>query len=223
MNRLFVIILIIVLVFSFYQNYLRGSVSNLPEEQYIDKILAEKGFSKANAQTAFQARVGEFYQPIKNFYRNQTVNMFGTLVSGRFYGFHTGVDVEIDPSDLDKDVPVRAIYNGAVEEVQNVTGYGGVVAIRHEIGPKQYVAVYGHLRLKDIKVRSNQKVYSGDLIGYLGAAYSEETDGERKHLHFGLHKGLVSDIRGYVDTKNELESWVDPTEFLRELDAKKVN
>lgn len=36
----------------------------------------------------------------------------------------------------------------------------------------------------------------------LGNGYSSDTDGERKHLHLGIHLGEVVDIRGYVQKKN---------------------
>jgi len=44
----------------------------------------------------------------------------------------------------------------------------------------------------------------------LGDHESAETDGERKHLHFGIHKGSDIDMRGYVAIEEELENWIDP-------------
>ena len=86
--------------------------------------------SYANASSAFRTIDGEIYLPIKNFYKNQTVNPFGVYRNGRFVGYHSGVDIEIEPEDLDKDVPVYAMYTGEVIKVGEVGGYGGVVAIK---------------------------------------------------------------------------------------------
>ncbi len=38
----------------------------------------------------------------------------------------------------------------------------------------------------------------------------KETDGERKHLHLGIHKGTVVDLRGYVDSELDLKNWINP-------------
>lgn len=216
--------MVIILVLSFLVNHYYAVGSNLTEEQYIEKTLTDQGFPKALASNNFRPQPGQFYQPIKNFYKNQTVNVYGTYVtSGRFNGFHTGVDIEVDPADLNQDVPVYAFYDGVVELAEFASGYGGVVAIWHQIGPQKYLGVYGHLRLKGVKVRSGQKVYSGDLIGYLGTSLSSETDGERKHLHFDLHKGAVVDIRGYVNAQRELSAWANPDVLLKDLGAQSIN
>ncbi|MDP1845177.1 MAG: hypothetical protein Q8L09_00330 [Candidatus Moranbacteria bacterium] len=44
----------------------------------------------------------------------------------------------------------------------------------------------------------------------MGKAYGAETDGERKHLHLGIHKGAGVNILGYVQSKAELSGWLDP-------------
>ena len=54
----------------------------------------------------------------------------------------------------------------------------------------------------------------GDVVGVLGAAFSKETAGERKHLHFGIHKGVRLDLRGYVDAKEALANWLDPWQYI---------
>jgi len=51
----------------------------------------------------------------------------------------------------------------------------------------------------------------------LGKGYSDETDGERKHLHFAIHKGTKIDVRGYVQTKGELQDWLNPLPLLDNL------
>lgn len=194
------------------------------EEEYIEYILDKIGWPPASANSSSAFVDGEVYVPIKNFFTMRGENTFGIFSSGgRFNGFHTGVDVEVSPADLDRDVPVHSIYKGTVVSVEQSGGYGGVVTIKHKFGDSQYIATYGHLRLSDIKVSRGERVGSGELIGYLGANYSTETDGERKHLHFGINMSGYQSILGYVDTREELlKVWLDPTLFLKQLRAKEI-
>ena len=116
------------------------------------------------------------------------------------------------------------MYTGEVIKVGEVGGYGGVVAIKHNFeGNNDLTSVYGHLRLRDIKVSEGQKITSGYLIGYLGAAYSSETAGERKHLHFGFNKNSDLDIKGYVDNLEELSNWLSPKVFMEQANAQERN
>ncbi len=197
---------------------------NLSEKDYIEQTLKSLGWpAQTNAGSLFKPVEGELYLPIRNFYKNQKLNIFGTYNTGRFVGFHTGVDVEVEFEDITKDVPVYASYTGTVELVEESSGYGGVVTIRHNFEDKTIAGIYGHLRFKDIKVRKGDRVTSGQLLGYLGANNSPETDGERKHLHFGLYSGRTTDIRGYVSNESELKNnWINPTAFLHQLGAKLV-
>jgi hypothetical protein len=48
----------------------------------------------------------------------------------------------------------------------------------------------------------------------LGKGHSPETDGVRKHLHLGIHKGTSIDIRGYVPTQDSVEQWLDVVPYL---------
>jgi murein DD-endopeptidase MepM/ murein hydrolase activator NlpD len=125
----------------------------------------------------------------------------------KFTGYHTGVDVEY--ADVTADVPVYAIADGTVLTARTATGYGGVMAIQHTINGKKYIAVYGHLDPKSL-VATGTSVKAGQQIAILGDGYSSETDGERKHLHFGIVKGTTLTIAGYVQTQVELAKWIDP-------------
>ena len=209
------------LVFSLFSS--SGQVKKDPtEEEYIEATLKREGYPPyTNSGASFKTVSAQVYLPVKNFFQNQAVNPFGVFRSNRFVGYHSGVDVEIDPSDLYKKVPVYAIYDGEVKKVELAAGYGGVVAIEHDLGKLSLMGIYGHLRLWDINVKEGQKITAGYLIGYLGADASAETDGERKHLHFGLFKGEDVDIKGYVDSLAELKrNWLSPNEFLRGVNAK---
>jgi hypothetical protein len=52
-------------------------------------------------------------------------------------------------------------------------------------------------------------------LGILGKGYSGETNGERKHLHLGFHKGNGINLLGYVNTQEQLiDGWLDPCQYV---------
>ncbi len=160
-------------------------------------------------------------EPITVFLSRVTKKPFGIFIEPktspvqpeRFRGYHTGVDVEYE--DASGDVPVNAIADGVVIFADRTTGYGGVAALRHSIGSENVIAIYGHLdpdRLPSLETRLER----GMRIGFLGKGGTDETDGERTHLHFALFKGTQLDLRGYVQNAQELEKWHNPIEFFQE-------
>jgi hypothetical protein len=68
--------------------------------------------------------------------------------------------------------------------------------------------LYGHLSLAKSLAVINQTYDGGDNIAVLGQGFSAETDGERKHLHLGIHKGSAIDYRGYVSSSSMLDGWI---------------
>ncbi|MCX6726340.1 MAG: M23 family metallopeptidase [Candidatus Shapirobacteria bacterium] len=153
--------------------------------------------------------------PIADFKNRITKKFFGTFVTPqnspvspeKFRGFHTGVDVEY--GDITAEEQVKNIANGQIIYSGLVSGYGGFVAEQITINSQPFIAIYGHLRPSSL-IKNNSKVNAGDQIGVLGTAYSVETDGERRHLHFALLKGTKLDFRGYVQSQSELSLWSDP-------------
>lgn len=83
---------------------------------------------------------------------------------------HTGVDIKLEAGD-----PVSAAFDGVVRMARTYSGYGNCVVIRHYNGIE---TLYGHL--SKIKVKVNQVVKAGDLIG-LGGRTGRATC---NHLHF---------------------------------------
>lgn len=134
--------------------------------------------------------------------------------SDRFKGYHTAFDFEVFDSELDKEVPVNTICEGTLLVKRFATGYGGVIVQQCVFNNQDITVVYGHLDLKSIPYSIGDTVKSGAFLGVLGEGFSEETDSERKHLHLGIHKGTEIDIRGYVQTEEELEQWISPAEIL---------
>jgi murein DD-endopeptidase MepM/ murein hydrolase activator NlpD len=149
--------------------------------------------------------------PIANYVTNRTVKRFGQYVHDRFTGYHTGDDVEV--ADKTQPVPVYAIADGKVRLVKWASGYGGVMVVAFQLGGKQINAIYGHLKLSSVTLKVGDPVTQGQTLALLGDDRSHETDGERKHLHFGLYEGTVLKITGYVATKTDLKAWIDPQIF----------
>lgn len=129
----------------------------------------------------------------------------------KFTGYHNAIDIEYE--DVPTDVPVYAIAAGEVVRSGFVSGYGGMVAIRHNIDDKNYLAIYGHLDPNSL-IANGAQISQGQQIGILGEGYTNETDGERKHLHFGIYTKEDVNIRGYVAAEADLSNWIDPLTLL---------
>lgn len=83
---------------------------------------------------------------------------------------HSGVDIKLEEGD-----PVSVAFDGVVRMARRYSGYGNCVVVRHFNGLE---TLYGHL--SKIKVKVNQKVTAGDIIG-LGGHTGRATC---NHLHF---------------------------------------
>ncbi len=190
-----------------------------------DKSQSNKTSQKSSKQTKepFKQKTPTYLyaEPTKNFKKRATKKLFGTYVSPghspispeRFTGYHTGVDSEY--GDIKSDVPVHSIAKGKVVAAQYVSGYGGAIAISSVIDGAPRIVIYGHLdpgRLPEVgtQVKQDQR------IGFLGVAYSSQTDGERRHLHLAILANNVLGWRGYVQSKSQLSSWLNPIKVLNQ-------
>ena len=164
-----------------------------------------------------------FISPMNDALSRITKKPFGIYISPinspvtpeKFTGYHTGVDYETFPTEQVEDITITAICTGKVIEKKQARGYGGMVIQSCLIDNSPITIIYGHMRLSSIKNSMGEILNAGDFLGFLGTGYSAETDGERKHLHLGIHTGEVVDTRGYVQTKSELKNWIDIKEYLK--------
>lgn len=160
--------------------------------------------------------------PLEKALERITKKPFGTQISKatspvqpeRFSGFHTGADFETFADEQDKEMEVRAICEGKVLLKKQASGYGGLAIQECELKNQAVTAIYGHLKFTSIK-SEGVLLKAGDVLGILGKGYSSETDGERKHLHLAVHKGVSVNILGYVQKQEDLKNWLDPLEFLK--------
>lgn len=132
----------------------------------------------------------------------------------RFTGYHAATDFEIFAEEEKARVPVFAVCTGTITFSGFAEGHGGLVTQFCTTNDGSDITVlYGHLAL-DSLVKTGKAVKIGAKIGVLGTAHSKDTDGSRKHLHLGVLKGHVSEVRGYVQHENELELFIDPQTVL---------
>ena len=87
---------------------------------------------------------------------------------------HNGIDFKAP-----KGTPVYAAARGRITAAGYTKGYGNLITIQHQSG---YVTRYG--QLEAFKVKPNQEVEPGDLIGTVGATGLATGP----HLHFELLK-----------------------------------
>ncbi len=105
---------------------------------------------------------------------------------------HDGLDI-----NLPMGAPVKSAFDGIVRYAQrNKGGYGNLVIVRHANGLETY---YAHL--STIKVRENEEVSAGEVVG-LGGSTGRSSG---PHLHFELrYKDVPLDplkILDYFGTK----------------------
>jgi murein DD-endopeptidase MepM/ murein hydrolase activator NlpD len=162
-------------------------------------------------------------EPISGGLSRVTKVFFGTYVTPtnspimpeHFTGYHTGIDFETTAAEANIDVPIYAACAGKLLVKEYASGYGGVAVQSCTLDGNPVTLIYGHLRLTSITPKVGDALTPGEQIAVLGTGYSSETDGERKHLHFGIHKGTAINILGYVQAKADLSGWLDPEQYLK--------
>lgn len=185
--------------------------TTFPSNNVQSQPSVENPASQNNIQSDFQP-------PLERANERVTKKPFGIYITPanspvsleRFSGYHTGTDFEIFPEELNADVPVKAVCSGKLFSKRSASGYGGVVVESCELPGQPITVVYGHLKLSGISKNVGDNLNAGETLGNLGAAYSAETNGERKHLHLSFHKGTAVNILGYVQNKTDLSNWIDP-------------
>ncbi len=162
-----------------------------------------------------------FVPPIANWQARVTKKPFGIYITPqtspvqpeKFKGYHTGVDFETTPAEQNTDVPVYAVCSGTMLAKQTVSGYGGAVVEICNLDGQTVTILYGHLKISSVSLIEGQAITAGQPIGILGKAYSAETDGERKHLHLGIHLGSAINWLGYVSDPSQLADWLDAMKY----------
>lgn len=167
------------------------------------------------------------HEPLPNAAHRATPLHFGLHVTAdpsdnpidppeRFSGYHAALDFEISEGEVDGDVPVFALCAGKIVYSGFAGGYGGLIIQRCTINKQAVTVLYGHLKISSL-APDGMRLKPGQSIALLGANKSHDTDQNRKHLHLGIHKGKSLDLRGYVQTEEELSGYIDPATVLAEM------
>jgi hypothetical protein len=224
---LILFLVVTVIVFLLRNNLLNKNIQKTNSNTTSTLITTTKtnqtatGDTNTQNNTNVQSASG-FLPPLDRASERMTKKPFGIFITPqnslvqpeKFRGYHTGTDFEIFPEELNTDVTVHAVCSGKLAMKKNATGYGGVAVESCELNGAPIAVIYGHLKLSSIAKNVGDDLKVGDTIGILGAGYSVETSGERKHLHLGFHKGSAANILGYVQNKNELSGWIDSCLFV---------
>lgn len=174
-------------------------------------------------QVGIPAPAGKLTEPISGALARVTKKPFGIYITPatspvqpeRFTGYHTGTDFETYTGEQTADVPIFAACDGKLLEAKSASGYGGVMVQSCKLGGQDVTIIYGHIRLTSVTAKVGDTLTAGQTIAVLGTGYSAETDGERKHLHFGIHKGTAVDITGYVQKQSDLSGWLNAMDYLK--------
>lgn len=142
-------------------------------------------------------------------------NQNSPVTPEKFSGYHTGTDFEAFNSEQNTDVKIYAACDGKLLVKKSATGYGGVLVQACKIDGNDVTIIYGHLRLTSVAAKVGAELIAGQVIGVLGTGYTSETSDERKHLHFGIHKGTAVNILGYVQNESELSGWLNAMDYLK--------
>jgi LysM repeat protein len=125
---------------------------------------------------------------------------------------HTGTDIKLKLNE-----EVYAAFDGVVRMAKRYSGYGNIVVIRHANGLE---TCYSHLN--KIKVKVNQEVKSGDLVGLGGRTGRATTT----HLHFEtrflgqpFNPEIILDFENYSLKSDSLI--IDKNTFIKAKKAKK--
>ncbi len=162
--------------------------------------------------------------PIEDGYYRATPLHFGLYVTPdpdqnpidppeRFTGYHVATDFEITEDEADEDIAVYAVCTGTGVYAGFAGGYGGLVVQECMLDEQKVSMIYGHLAVASLPPNGTL-LTKGQQIGILGAARSTDTDGSRKHLHFGIHKGWGSNYHGYAQSEAEVKEFIDPLSVL---------
>ncbi|HLD63482.1 MAG TPA: M23 family metallopeptidase [Candidatus Peribacteraceae bacterium] len=164
------------------------------------------------------------HEPLPETARRETPLSFGLYVTSdraqnpidppeRFYGYHAAVDYEVSEEELHAEVPVYALCVGKILQSGSVEGYGGLVVHTCRLNGKDVTVLYGHLSTDNLPPVGS-RLTPGERIGILAEARSADSGHNRKHLHFGIHKGKELSILGYVQDEEKLQEFINPVSIV---------
>lgn len=220
MTRIYLILMFLILIIASSLLYFFYFSKNQSKNQPPPSPYLSENAPSTEEPSKLPQPSAEPNEPIQNFKSRITKKPFGIYITPqsspvqpeRFTGYHTAVDVEYQ--DQSGDIPVYAIEDGTITYSNWVSGYGGVLIMKSQIENKSSSILYGHLKQSSLPTVGTE-FKKGDQMAILGEGYSNDTDNERKHLHFGILSDDRIDLKGYVQNKSQLSGWVDPLSLFK--------
>jgi murein DD-endopeptidase MepM/ murein hydrolase activator NlpD len=187
------------------------------------QIVAQSLTTQTTPATSTTTSSKPLTDPLPNALSRITKKNFGIYITPatspvqpeRFIGYHTGDDLETTAAEQAGTVPVVAACGGKLLVKEYASGYGGVAVESCTIHGEAVTIIYGHLYIDSITPTVGDTLTAGEHFANLGQGYTTQTDGEREHLHFGIHIGTTVNILGYVQKESDLSGWLDPATYLQ--------
>jgi murein DD-endopeptidase MepM/ murein hydrolase activator NlpD len=158
----------------------------------------------------------------------KTGYQFGQKIASPVNTYHPGTDANQGATgSSDEGLPVQVLAVGKVVYAKNAgAGWGNLVVIEHpelsKLWPTGYVASrYAHLSRIDVKV--GDIVTMESIVGLCGHTGSTKTNPISAHSHYEVIQKKLPSFTHYPNKKGlqyVLEYWVDPYDFIREINLK---
>ncbi len=97
--------------------------------------------------------------------------------------------------------PIMATGNGTIRSLGRKGGYGRAIEIKHREG---YQTLYAHMSRYNRKLKVGDKVYQGDIIGYVGS--SGLATGPHLHYEFRKNNKAMDSMRASLPHSMSLSS-----------------
>ena len=183
-------------------------IIDLPDSVYVHDFESNNKFQ----DTSDSFSIGRYNEKRPNMYE-------GDLFEKTKRFIHMGIDIGAPVG-----TPVKSFYDGEIflfKYNDQKLDYGYTIITKHQIKGQNIYALYGHLSNSSLKNKNiGQKIYSGEVIAYLGS--EEENGGWPPHVHFQLSliEPKICDLPGVVSEENHniaLKIFPDPRKVLGKI------
>ena len=185
-----------------------NKIIDLPENVYIHDFTNQTKFE--NIKNSFS--IGRYNEKRPDMYKGDLFEKTNRFI-------HMGIDIGAPVG-----TPVKSFYDGEIflfKYNNQKLDYGYTIITKHQIKGQNIYALYGHLSNSSLKNKNiGQKIYSGEVIAYLGS--EEENGGWPPHVHFQLSliEPKICDLPGVVSEENHniaLKIFPDPRKVLGKI------
>ena len=151
-------------------------IDQISKQLYIQSKSFDEVIEMATKKSDMMASIPAI-QPVANKELKRIASGYGRRIDPYYKKpkYHYGVDFSAP-----QGTPIYATGNGKIKKIKKSRrGFGNHIIIDHGYG---YKSLYAHM--SKFKVRANQIVKRGDIIGYVGNTGKSTAP----HLHYEVHK-----------------------------------